>query len=234
VFALTGCGPTSTRGATTTPTPTVAAAAALAAAVAKTASVDLTFVLHAGPGGSDITGTYEATNGVASFSTTSNGEQTSFTADGDSLYLAGPSSMKGLTVRLHANRLPPTNPLAMFADPLATATLLSGVASATLHGDTQFNGSIDLTKITTKNDGAAALRTYVNTLARDRATDVKFTAASNADGYLVSFDVTLPNLDNGKDSEYIVTLADFGQKVSNATPTGGSVIEAPASAYNQT
>jgi len=231
VLALTGCGPTSTPAAA--PTPTVDAASALAAAVAKTASVDLTYVLDAGPDESDINGAYDATSGVAVSSTMSDGQTTTFTADGDSLYLAGPSDLNGLTVRLHASRLAPTNPLAMFADPLPPATLLSGVASVTLHGDTEFTGSIDLGKITTTNDGAAALRTYVTTPAGDRAAAVAFQAAMNADGYLVSFDVTLPNVDNGKDAEYDITFADFGKDVSNAVPAGESVIEAPAEAYNQ-
>jgi hypothetical protein len=203
----------------------------LSAAVAKTAAVDLTFILDGGPGQPDITGTYDADSRIAFSSQTENGEQTTFTADGDSLYLAGPSDLNGLAVRLHAKRLAPTNLLALFADPFGPATLLSGITSAALHGTTDFEGSIDLAKITATNDGAAALYTCVNAAAGARADDVPFTASINADGYLVSLDLTLPNIDHGSDEKYTVTLADFGKDQSNAVPTGDSVVEAPDTAY---
>jgi hypothetical protein len=60
---------------------------------------------------------------------------------------------------------------------------------------------------------------------------VKFTASVNEQGYLTEFDATLPNIDDGKDSDYDLKLSDFGSTVSISKPTGSNVIEAPAALY---
>jgi len=222
--ALAGCSPDDPPAP---PSPTIEAADILADALAKTVAVDLRYSVEAGT--DDLATTLDRASGIARTVSEVEDGQLTVSTDGSSLY-AG--EFDGITFRLQSSRLTAGNAFALFADPFPPATLLSGVASVTATADGSVEGSLDLTKATTSSDGAAVYLAYLTKTAGDRASDVAFKADID-DGYLVKLQVTLPNIDDGADGLYLLTLSAFATDVTNAFPAGANVVDAPDSMYEE-
>jgi hypothetical protein len=234
---LTGCTASGNTGAPAaasgSPSPSPKPAAVLAAAVTKTTGVSLKVVLAGDTADENLTGSYDGTHNIGSISQVSGSDRMTITVTADDLYLSGLSDFKGKTMHLKIAKLSAKSPLAMFTDVLTPLTLLTAATEVTSTAPTSFTGTLDLTNVHGATAGSQKFLDHVVAAAAGRANAVKFTASVNEQGYLTEFDATLPNIDNGKDSDYDLKFSDFGSTVSVTKPTGSNVIEAPAALYSE-
>jgi len=233
-ITLTGCTPSANgdngNGTGAGAPSAVDAKAALAAAVSRTTGINLTFVLTGNSASDNLTGGYDAASRFAAFAQAPGAESLSVTVGPDDLYLAGLSDFAGQTVHVDIAKIAANNPLAVFTDALGALTLLSAVVTAESTAANTFAGTLDLTKAQGATAGAQKFVQHLLTGAGDKAGAVKFTAKVDPQGYLTEFSATLPGLDEGRDSGYEVTFADFGKPITNAKPTE-QIMEAPESFY---
>jgi hypothetical protein len=231
---LAGCGSSQPVAAPSTPaSPAVPPAQLLAAAVAKTRQVSLAMVLAGDTASENVTGTYDAAHKLAALAQGTGGDRLKILVSADEMYLSGLSDFAGKTMRLHIAKLATSNPIALFADPLAPFTLLDAATGVQATSPTAFAGKLDVAKAQGATIGSRKFLAFLLKLGGTRTGSVDFVASVDAQGYLTAFKATFPGINDGKDGEYDVALSDFGKPVTNKKPTGRSVIEAPAQMYAQ-
>lgn len=236
VLPVAGCASGDTKGSQTasSPSPSPKPAEALAAAVAKTSTVNFKSVLAGETPGENVAGAYDGTTKIGSFAGQDNGQKMEFVVTANELYLSGPTDLQGKSVRMEVGKFGSKSPLAVFLDPHASQTLLSGVTQVETTSPGSFSGSLDLAKVQAATPGAKKFVEYLTAGAGAKANSVKFIATVDDQGYLTRFKATLPGVDNGKDSEFDLKLSEFGAPVTVAKPDPAKVVEATAEMYNAT
>lgn len=203
----------------------------LAAAVTKTSGVSMKIVLAGDRPEENLQGSYDGATKMASFTQTSDGETMNVFVAPDDLYLSGLTDLAGKTMRMQISKLPTNNAMALFADPVAPLTLLPAATEVASSGSGGYTGTIDLARVAASTTGATKFLEYVKGAAGEKASAITFTATVDGQGYLTTFKATFPGLDDGKDSQYDLTLSEFGTTVSLTRPAGENVIDAPDTAY---
>ncbi|MBO0871435.1 MAG: hypothetical protein J2P15_23015, partial [Micromonosporaceae bacterium] len=170
---------------------------------------------------------------IAGISSTSDGGQLKIVLTATDMYLSGPATFQGKTLRARLTKLHDNTPDDLFADILVPLHILGSATNVQATAPTTFAGKLDLTKISTTAIGTRKFLDYVIRAGGDKVKSLDFNATVDGSGYLAQFQATLPAIDNGKDADYRVDFSDFGKPVTVKTPTA-NVVEAPASFYTAT
>jgi hypothetical protein len=237
MIGLAACSSATHTSSTTTasPTPTAAPADVLAAAVTKTAGVSFRSTLAAETAATSGQLTYDSTHHISTMVIGGNpGVTDHYVITPTTMYLSGEPSLSGRTLKFALSKLGPTSALATLCDTEPALTLLSAAVTVTSTGSNQFAGTLDLSKAHAATVGAQKFLAHAVNSAGPRGGSIAFTAMMNADGYVTGFDAVMPGLNGGKDTEFRMTLSDFGAAIAITEPAGSSVIDAPASTYSIT
>ncbi|MEV6931495.1 hypothetical protein AB0M46_44360 [Dactylosporangium sp. NPDC051485] len=113
-------------------------------------------------------------------------------------------------------------------DPANVKGLADAIVTAERTGTGAFKGTIDLTKRKVPESGAALIQQM-----GDAAKSVPFEAATNADGYLTSFTMTMPAAGQVPATTAKTTFSDFGKPVTITKPAAAEVQPAPAALLAQ-
>ena len=231
VAPLAACGSDSS-DADAAASPTVNPTEVVAAAVAKTVATSFSLAVSDGITTDAVTGSYDATNKIASFSQAVDAETLTMVITADSMYLSGLSSYQGLSVKLLLSKMPSGAYVDIYSEATFPLMLLSGATTTTSAGDGTYEGTLDLAKVqATTAMGTLCLAT-ATTAAADKASSIAYTATVDADGYVSKVSMTLPGMaEGGADLLYETTFSGFGAAVTITLPTADTILDAPEDVY---
>jgi hypothetical protein len=231
VLALTGCGAKSGSGttagttATANPSPTADPAKDLVGALTKSAGQSFTFKL--GDTTDSLEGVYDASNRGVHLTDPSDASTEVVVIGADSWALVEPKTY----AHFSALKFVKDSPLIVLADPLAALRWLQAAHDVTLTAPGTFAGKFEVDKVTGTDAATKHLVDVLTQTIGAAGQPLPFTVKLDESGRLASFKTTLPKLDDGKDAEYLFTIAKYGATTPVKKPKG-KIIEAPAEAYS--
>ncbi|MET7396586.1 hypothetical protein ABZS66_24200 [Dactylosporangium sp. NPDC005572] len=113
------------------------------------------------------------------------------------------------------------------SDMLDLTAMLKSAQAVQTTGDGKYTGTLDLTK---GEDTPMTDEAVVRALA-DKASAVPFTATVDAQGRFTDLTIDVPAAGQTKAHKLTLKITEYGTTKIPAKPTGKSVVEAPASAY---
>ncbi|MGA8114281.1 MAG: hypothetical protein WCA46_11510 [Actinocatenispora sp.] len=150
---------------------------------------------------------------------------------GSDLYVKGVAEDPKLWVHIDTGRLAPGNVLTQATDPTVSTGYLDAIESASQEGPRQYQGSIDVAKLTEDAAGSDRNAAALLKLLGDHPSRATFEASVDTSGRLTRMTVTVPDPGSSASTTVTTRYHDFGTPVDASRPAAGEVREAPQQLY---